>query len=61
MIKQKTRLAMSQGLGGVMIWEIGQDSFDNPSQKMGTLSLLSGMLLLHVERVILVNSLFSHY
>lgn len=45
MIKQKTRLAMSQGLGGVMIWEIGQDSFDNPSQKMGTLSLLSGMLL----------------
>ena len=25
MIEQKTELALSAGLGGVMIWEVGQD------------------------------------
>jgi GH18 family chitinase len=30
-VKQKTCLAKTMGLGGVMIWELGQDSSDNTS------------------------------
>ncbi|HEX7014025.1 MAG TPA: glycosyl hydrolase family 18 protein [Cyclobacteriaceae bacterium] len=30
-IKRKTRLALTEGLGGVMIWEIGQDVSDDRS------------------------------
>lgn len=30
-IKRKTRLALTEGLGGVMIWEIGQDTRDDRS------------------------------
>jgi chitinase len=30
-VKQKTCLAKTMGLGGVMIWELGQDSTDNTS------------------------------
>ena len=30
-VKQKTCLAKTTGLGGVMIWELGQDSGDNSS------------------------------
>jgi len=43
LIKKKTKLALSNNLGGVMIWEIGQDHFDNSREKMGELSLLSSI------------------
>jgi len=40
MIRRKTEYALSLGLGGVMIWEVGQDHFSNPDRSLAPDALL---------------------
>lgn len=41
-IKRKTKLAYNKGLGGIMIWEMGQDT--HPDNKLSLISAISEAL-----------------
>jgi hypothetical protein len=42
LIKDKTTFALGQGFGGMMIWELGQDTFDSCSLLTAMVSAMSG-------------------
>jgi len=42
MVKRKTQLAIQEGLGGVMVWEVGQDT--GPNEESSLLAAIGDMV-----------------
>jgi len=47
LVKKKTRFAMDEGMAGVMIWELGQDT--NPKDKLSLLKAIGDTAKKHIK------------